>query len=387
VPSRSASPSIPIRGSESTPSERENALSEALKLGQLERAAHLARSLGSPRYAARLFAEARLPYQAAVCSYEAGEPDESLESFLKVSKGDARYRRACVQAIRISTELGLLTTTLDRFVDEFLGVAPGNEMEAQAFYRLGILYQQNELFDHAREAFALVLAFESPYADAAQRLAIIEPVLRNEALYRGMIRQDADDWRKPARAPSSPSSVQTGSSTEPTSTTSETLLGSVSSSSLALPSPPSRAVSGELQGVIGLGSVLADRYRIDEEIGQGGMGLVYRAFDLELDEAVAIKIFGQRLDDPNLVSRFKQELSICRSLSHPNVIRHHDIGAHEGRKFISMELLAGSTLRLPRESNSPSGSRSACLRRRLQAWGRLTPKASFTATSRPTTCS
>jgi serine/threonine-protein kinase len=75
------------------------------------------------------------------------------------------------------------------------------------------------------------------------------------------------------------------------------------------------------------------------------MGIIYRAIDLELDEAVAIKLFGQQMDDPQLLSRFKQELSICRSLAHPNVIRHHDIGAHEGRKFISMELLAGASLR------------------------------------------
>src|SRR5580658_2367465 len=348
--------------------EREKALSEALKAGQLDRAAHVARSLGAPRYAARLFTEAKLPYQAAVCFYEAGEAHESLESFLSVAKDDARYRRACVQAIRISSELGILTIPLDLFVDKFVSVSPETEVEAQALYRLGVLYQANELFDHAREAFALVLAFDSQNTDARQRMAIIEPVLKNEALYRGMMRQDADTWRRPKSALSAaslppeaptnaprvgPATLLSGRSSSPLPMHAQSL-SPASLGALPAPSPPaspprarapSTPPSNDSDGELTLGSLLADRYRIEEEIGRGGMGLVYRALDLELDEAVAIKLFAQRLDDPNLVSRFKQELSICRSLAHPNVIRHHDIGAHEGRKFISMELLAGSTLR------------------------------------------
>jgi tetratricopeptide (TPR) repeat protein len=346
--------------------DREKALSDALKAGQLDRAAHVARSLGAPRYAARLFTEAKLPYQAAVCFYEAGESHESLESFLNVSRDDARYRRACVHAVRISSEIGLLTAPLDRFVDRFVAVLPESELETEALYRLGILYQENELFDHAREAFALVLAFDSEYADAPQRMAIIEPVLKNEALYRGMIRQDAHAWRTPRPASDLlslrralvPSDTQVGTPTlvvsspparHATSTPPSSPPRSVSDTSLDGLSPPpaacSELTSTRAYGDIALGSILADRYRIEEEIGQGGMGVVYRAVDLELDEAVAIKLFGHETDDPQLLLRFKQELSICRSLAHPNVIRHHDIGAHEGRKFISMELLAGASLR------------------------------------------
>src|SRR5580698_5818004 len=97
----------------------------------------------------------------------------------------------------------------------------------------------------------------------------------------------------------------------PPSVASDTSLGRLS------PPPPAPYVESPWSdgyGDLRLGTVLADRYRIEEEVGQGGMGVVYRAVDLELDEAVAIKLFGQRKDDPNLVSRFKQELSICRSL-------------------------------------------------------------------------
>jgi eukaryotic-like serine/threonine-protein kinase len=346
--------------------EREKGLSEAIKCGDIERAAHIARSLGNPRYAARLFTEARLPYQAAVCFYEAGDLHESLETFLRVPQADERYRRACVQAIRISSELGLLTEPVDRYVGKFVSITPAGEVEAQAAYRLGVLYQGNELFDHAREAFALVLTFDPEYADVRQRMNIIEPVLKNESLYRAMLRQDAHAWRKPRRtgtleslrppvrkSPPPPPPERDTSPSPPPRPSVTPSPGSSRGAQSSLdgqlsppPSDPGQAVSGEADiADLPAGCVIAERYRIEEELGRGGMGVVYRAIDLELEEAIAIKLFGQRLDDPNLIQRFKQELSICRSLAHPNIIRLHDIGAHEGRKFISMELLAGASLK------------------------------------------
>jgi eukaryotic-like serine/threonine-protein kinase len=348
---------------------QEKALSEAIKAGEMERAAHIARSLGNPRYAARLFAEAKLPYQTAVCLYEAGDPKESLESFFKVGADDARYRRACTQALRIASELGVLTTTLDRFVEPFLLVPPATEVEAQAYYRLGVLYQAHELFDHAREAFALVLRFDPQYSDVRQRMGVIEPVLKNEALYRAMIRQDVGSWRTPrptgsleSLAPANPGVSGAPKPNAPSVTPPDRpshlsgIPGTrpfISPSSFPAPSglspPPSEgSKSGAAEEFPRLPAecVIAGRYRIEEELGRGGMGVVYRAIDLELDEAIAIKVFSQRLDDPNLIMRFKQELSICRSLLHPNIIRLHDIGTHEGRKFISMELLSGASLKV-----------------------------------------
>jgi tetratricopeptide (TPR) repeat protein len=371
--------SIPVRSTTSLRSgrpslspadalEQEKALSQAIKAGELERAAHIARSLGNPRYAARLFSEAKLPYQAAVCLYEAGDPSEALQSFFKVAADDPRYRRACTQALRIASELGALTSTLDRFVEPFLLVPPASEVEAQAFYRLGVLYQANELFDHAREAFAHVLHFDPQYGDVRQRMRIIEPVLKNEALYRAMIRQDVHTWRKPRHTgsleslgtaiappapPPRPPSVAPGApQTDPPPgfRHSPSAWPSASANAPAVSglSPPPSEVSkfdvGHESPDLPAGCEIAGRYRIEEELGRGGMGVVYRAIDLELGEAIAIKVFSQRLDDP-LILRFKQELSICRSLLHPNIIRLYDIGTHEGRKFISMELLSGASLK------------------------------------------
>ncbi len=75
------------------------------------------------------------------------------------------------------------------------------------------------------------------------------------------------------------------------------------------------------------------------------MGAVFRALDLELDQHVALKLYTQPIADASLVARFKQELMLCRQITHRNVIRVYDIGTHEGRKFLTMELLSGGSLR------------------------------------------
>jgi tetratricopeptide (TPR) repeat protein len=98
-------------------------------------------------------------------------------------------------------------------------------------------------------------------------------------------------------------------------------------------------------GTVQIGVVLASRYRIEEEIGRGGMGHVYRAMDLELEEPVAIKVVHtQSEEDSPEESRLIREVQICRRLTHPNVVRMHDIGRFPGGLFISMELLAGESL-------------------------------------------
>lgn len=92
------------------------------------------------------------------------------------------------------------------------------------------------------------------------------------------------------------------------------------------------------------GMILADRYRLERKIGSGGMAVVFQSFDLELDERVAIKLFTREISDEKAITRFKQELSLSRRLSHPNIIRLYDIGSWSGFRFISMELLVGRDL-------------------------------------------
>jgi serine/threonine-protein kinase len=94
------------------------------------------------------------------------------------------------------------------------------------------------------------------------------------------------------------------------------------------------------------GSSFGTRYKIIEEIGCGGMGVVYKALDNELGRVVALKMIRPELTaDPGIVERFKQELLLAREISHENVIRIHDLGEAEGIKFISMKYMDGTSLK------------------------------------------
>jgi serine/threonine-protein kinase len=113
-------------------------------------------------------------------------------------------------------------------------------------------------------------------------------------------------------------------------------------------------VAGRLNGAatgIGaepeVGRLFAGRYEIQGVLGKGGMGVVYRAHDRDLDDAVAIKTLrGEALSaDPTLLDRFKQEIRLARRITHANILRTHDLGETGGLRYISMEFIKGLTLK------------------------------------------
>src|SRR5258707_11219307 len=95
-----------------------------------------------------------------------------------------------------------------------------------------------------------------------------------------------------------------------------------------------------------IGTVLAGRYELLKLIGQGGMGAVYKAHDMELDRVVALKLIRPELaKNPEVLRRFKQELILARQVTHKNVIRIFDLGQGDGFKFITMDFVEGQDLR------------------------------------------
>ncbi len=86
-------------------------------------------------------------------------------------------------------------------------------------------------------------------------------------------------------------------------------------------------------------------YRIESKLGEGGMGVVYRAFDTHLDRAVAIKILRPEVTvSPERKRRFVQEAKAASALNHPNIIHYYDIDTSDGTGFIAMEFVPGKTL-------------------------------------------
>jgi len=122
-------------------------------------------------------------------------------------------------------------------------------------------------------------------------------------------------------------------------------------------------MDSETKTVLGLvvapGVVIANRYEVCERLGAGGVGMVYRAIDRELDgEIVALKLLLPHLaQDETVFRRFRNEVLVARTLSHPNIVRTHDMGrAEAGYSYISMELVDGESLKDKLQKRAGDGS-------------------------------
>lgn len=111
--------------------------------------------------------------------------------------------------------------------------------------------------------------------------------------------------------------------------------------------PPSESAVTEFlprQGLLRIGERFG-RYDVIRQLGSGGMGHVYEAWDRELHEAVALKVLRREVaNDPDADARFKNELTLARHITHKNVVRIHDLGQVDDVRFISMALIDGVDL-------------------------------------------
>lgn len=111
---------------------------------------------------------------------------------------------------------------------------------------------------------------------------------------------------------------------------------------------PTIVVSGASRGpAIGVGATVDGKYRVDAIVGQGGMGAVFRAWDVRLERDVAIKVVrGDLLTDPDSRERFRRESQIVARLQHPSIVTVFDYGTlTDGAAFLVMEFVPGEDLR------------------------------------------
>jgi len=94
------------------------------------------------------------------------------------------------------------------------------------------------------------------------------------------------------------------------------------------------------------GRVFAERYEVIEELGKGGMGIVYKVFDRKIDEKVALKVLAPEIaGDEKTIERFRNELKLARKVSHRNICRMYDLSEAEKTQFITMEFVPGENLK------------------------------------------
>ena len=100
------------------------------------------------------------------------------------------------------------------------------------------------------------------------------------------------------------------------------------------------------RGDLSPGTVIADRFVIDRQIGSGGMGTVYAAKQRGLERSVAIKVIApEDAAKPMARRRFEREARVAAALRHPNAVEIYDFGTHEDTMYLAMELLDGLSLR------------------------------------------
>jgi serine/threonine-protein kinase len=206
---------------------------------------------------------------------------------------------------------------LENLLGEFIRTGPRNDAEIDAFCALGEIYLRRGFDEDAREALAKAVS-------ARPGNPLVEGLLAelNTRTGRSASPEIAElpDLPPLPAAPHLPTRRIEG-----------------------LPAAPvGRPADG--QPLFAVGMSIAGRYVLAEEIGRGGMSIVFRASDLELGEDVALKFLMRGLDELSGADRLRRELKLSRQLLHPNVVRLYDIGAFRGFHYLSMELLSGRDL-------------------------------------------
>ena len=337
------------------------ALQSYVQLKRFSDAARCAKALGRNADAAQLYADAGLPFEAAQAYLELGDTGKALENLCRVPSEDPQYRVAAAMAIRMATNLNVLDFRFENFVGPYVRSGPRNPAELQVFDLLATLYESHGFPENAREALQKLLAAQPSHPGAKDRLARLDEQLRPSAMVARQVLSNADLHKKRmpvlpdlgdlpdlAGAPVLPGADATVLRSDPelvkrvtgpvAIAQADEVLGEAEVVPEEAP-PPAPGQKFEVGGTV------AARYRLEAKIGQGGMAAVFRAFDLELEEDVALKVFDMAQTSDVLVARFKQELKLSRQLIHPNIIRLYDIGAHQGHRYISMELLVGQSLK------------------------------------------
>lgn len=307
-----------------------------------------------------------------------GQADAS-QALMEIRPGDPRLPGAVNDVLRARWRQEPLSPRLLTFLDRYVDAGSQGDVtdaERPTYYAIGRLYEFHDRLGAARKAYRIAAAGPG-VADAVTRLDQLDAglVQTTEGLWLPLHHvvdgkkhdfaelpelgrlpplgspppppeeaMDFDDYMAaPTRSPARPSGThptesRSVSSGSPRSGDADRSRASKHDSSW------SRSEGSGPLGPIEEGSTIADRYRIERLIGQGGMGTVYEATDAELDEVIAIKVFQQVVQNKKGLERFRREMKLSRKLIHPNIVRIYEFGTWRGARYITMELLRGHDL-------------------------------------------
>ncbi|CAG0956726.1 eukaryotic-like serine/threonine-protein kinase [Myxococcaceae bacterium] len=282
------------------------------KQGDSAGAAEMFRLAGDPLRAARAYEHAELRRDAAECYGEAGDfrrqaallaaagellqageifhreglDDEAIKVLQQVEPGGAGFGHASALLGAIFRAKGMHSLSIKK-LKQAIGDAPLSRENVDAWYALANVHELAEDWSEAVEIYEKILVFDYHYQDVETRLA----AARARAVARG-------------------------------------------ASELSGSRP--RVAMGAQSG----------RYQILGELGRGGMGIVFRARDTVLDRIVAYKVLPDALkENPQALRNFLREAKSAAQLNHPNIVTVYDAGEQDGRYYIAMEYVDGTTLK------------------------------------------
>ncbi|NOY25666.1 MAG: serine/threonine protein kinase [Oligoflexia bacterium] len=303
-------------------------------LGLWSDAGRLAEVLGHPLRAGESWLRAGRGMEAAKQFHVIKADERALEALLSVTPDDPSYREACVIAIRLGAQLKQVDFSLYHLVRGMLETGPQTRAEASALMLLARLLEDEGHTAPAEDIRALASGRRRTKGEVPDDALVSElPPLPESPPDRTV---EISTPSRPLRPGALSSAGGRGAVSQPLSQAQ--VVGDEAAGSLF-----------ESRGIVG--KVVAKRYRIEEQLGRGGNGIVFKARDLVESRHVALKFLRGVGVEGKQRRRFEQEQRLCRSITHKNVVAVYDVAEAMGTLFISMELLHGLALRdVPRAS-------------------------------------
>jgi eukaryotic-like serine/threonine-protein kinase len=273
---------------------------------QLRRVAAAAAARGDYLAAAGVLEQGNCFFEAAEARRAGGDAAGALADLTRLTPEEPSYRQACRLAIRLAAELDATSLQLENLLARFLRNAPQDKGESESLRTLAALYERHGFVENAHEVWQKLAAFSADDADALSHLQALDgPTL--------------------AELPDLPS------------------LAAVAAI-VAEKDDPIPAATDDEEVPFREGVVVGGRYRLEQRVGVGAASVVFRATDLDLHDALAVKVLTHAVFDPETDARLRRELMLSRQLVHPNVVRTYDMGRAHGFRYITMELLVGTRL-------------------------------------------
>jgi len=258
------------------------------RISRFEDAAECHAQLGDFPKQAESLSRADRMFEAGEILHREGMDDEAIKLLQQVKSGGADFAAASSLLGEIFCSRGKHTLAVKK-LRQAVGDADLDNENRDAYYRLATAHEAADEFQEAVDLYEKILTFDYHYKDVEKRLEVAR------------------------------TKVQRDQPTESATGTQET---------------------------VGPASGRSGRYRVVGELGRGGMGIVYKAHDTVLDRPVAFKVLPDALkDNPEALKNFLREAKSAAKLNHPNIVTVYDAGEQDGRYYIAMEYVDGTTLK------------------------------------------